>query len=284
MIIAQMTDLHVVERGQKMKGMLDTNAMALAAVEHLNGLAPRPDVVLVTGDLADDGGDSQYALLRDLLERLETPYFVIPGNHDHRIPLCKAFAGRAAALASGFVQYVIDGYPVRLIALDTLIEGREDGLLCSERLAWLDDALRRDPDRSTLIFMHHPPFETGVWWMDAAGLSGAATLREIITRHPQVQRIVCGHVHRPIQTNWGGTLVTVAPSTAYQIHLDLVPESRPHFVMEPPACQLHVFDGQAFVTHTSYVNWPHRPVDLAPMMGDWEAVKAEMRARKAALH
>jgi hypothetical protein len=67
------------------------------------------------------------------------------------------------------------------------------------------------------------------------------------------------------------------------VHLDVVPESRPHFILEPPAFQLHVFDGQGFVTHMSYVSWPEKPVDLSSYMGDWEEVRAEMRARKAAL-
>src|SRR5205814_9729594 len=97
---------------------------------------------------------------------------------------------------------------------------------------------------------------TGVWWMDSAGLSGAAALRQIVARHPQIGRIVCGHIHRPIHASWGATLVTVAPSTAHQVHLDLVPESLPRFIMEPPACLLHVFDGETFITHTSYNNFP----------------------------
>ena len=78
-------------------------------------------------------------------------------------------------------------------------------------------------------------------------------------------------------------MVTVAPSTAHQVHLDLVPEARPHFILEPPACELHVFHGTDFVTHTSYISWPEKPVDLTQFLGDWESVRAEMRARKAAL-
>jgi 3',5'-cyclic-AMP phosphodiesterase len=283
MIIAQITDLHVVERGQKMGGMIDTNGMAMAAVAHVKGLDPRPDILLATGDLADHGRPAEYAFLREVLDSAQMPYYLIPGNHDRRAPLLEAFAGHAHATASGFVQYAIDDFPVRLVALDTLIEEREDGLLCSERLAWLDETLQRAPDRPTLIFMHHPPFETGVWWMDSAGLSGAAALRRIVARHPQVGRIVCGHIHRPIHASWGTALVTVAPSTAHQVHLDLVPESVPHFIMEPPACLLHVFDGETFITHTSYINFPHKPAVVPPYAADWETVKTEMRVRKAAL-
>src|SRR5262249_3407056 len=101
MIIAQITDLHVVERGQKLSGLLDTNAMALAAVSHLNTLVPRPNVVLVTGDLVDHGHASEYVWLRELLDGLKMPYYVIPGNHDRRAPLLAAFAGHAEASPAG---------------------------------------------------------------------------------------------------------------------------------------------------------------------------------------
>ena len=114
--------------------------------------------------------------------------------------------------------------------------------------------------------------------MDALGLAGADNLRRIISRHQQVGLIACGHIHRSIQTNWGGTQITVAPGTSYQVHLDLAPEMPPHFILEPPACQIHVFNGQEFITHTSYVNWSEKPIDVSPFMGElWETIKSKMR-------
>jgi 3',5'-cyclic AMP phosphodiesterase CpdA len=274
----------VVERGRKLEGMIDTNGAAEAAVKHLTALVPRPDVVLVTGDLADHGAANEYALLREFLDRLPMPYFVIPGNHDRRAPLLDVFApSRASSSPGGFVQYAVDDFPLRMIALDTLLEGRDDGSLCDTRLEWLDKTLAIEPERPTLIFMHHPPFETGIWWMDSGGLNGAVALRHTVARHPQVKRIVCGHVHRPIQTAWDGVVVSIAPSTSHQVYLDLVPESPPQAVIEPTACHLHVFTGGESITHTSYINWPQKPIDLSVYLGDWESLKVEMRARKAAL-
>src|SRR5262249_45251102 len=205
MLIAQITDLHVVDRGQKLAGVLDTNAMARAALAHLNTLVPRPDVVLVTGDLAEHGQASEYAVLRELLDGLAMPYYVIPGNHDRRTPLLPAFAEHAESSSLGFVQYAIDRYPGRLVALATVSGGGQEGLRRSARLTWPEESRAGAPDRRTLLFMHHPPFATGIWWLDTAGLSGAAALRQVVARHPQVGRIICGHIHRSIQTNWGGT-------------------------------------------------------------------------------
>jgi 3',5'-cyclic AMP phosphodiesterase CpdA len=104
-----------------------------------------------------------------------------------------------------------------------------------------------------VIFMHHPPFMTGIAQMDVHGLASAAELADVVRRHRQVQRIVCGHLHRPIQALVGGTLATTAPSTAHQVALDL--ENEPlAFTMEPPACQLHVWNaGTGLITHTSYI-------------------------------
>jgi len=151
------------------------------------------------------------------------------------------------------MQYVVEGYPVRLVALDTLVPGQVGGLLCAERLGWLAARLEEAPERPTVIFMHHPPFLTGIARMDAHGLANSAEFAEVVRRHRHVQRIVCGHLHRPIQALVGGTLATTAPSTAHQVALDLEDEPLA-FTMEPPACQLHIWSPQTgLVTHTSYI-------------------------------
>src|SRR5207244_10788268 len=126
-------------------------------------------------------------------------------------------------------------YPVRLVALDTLVPSQVGGLLCEERLGWLAARLAEAPDRPTVIFMHHPPFVTGIAHMDSYGLPSAREFAEVVRRHPQVERILCGHLHRPIQARVGGTLASTAPSTAHQVALDLEDDNPLMFTMEPPA-------------------------------------------------
>jgi 3',5'-cyclic AMP phosphodiesterase CpdA len=171
MIIGQITDTHVLPEGRKLGNLIDTNAQLEAAVCLLNRLSTPPDAVLVTGDLTDDGECESYAVLRARLAALDSPFYLIPGNHDRRQALVDAFPDHAYLPRTGYLQYAIEDHAVRLIALDTLVEGSEDGALCEERLAWLDAALAAEPDRPALVFMHHPPFESGIWWMDAMGLS-----------------------------------------------------------------------------------------------------------------
>ena len=267
MIIAQLTDTHLLPEGRKLANLIDTNAQLEAAVSGLNALSTPADVVLVTGDLVDDGASESYAALRERLAALTSPFYLIPGNHDRRQALVEAFPDHAYLPRAGFLHYAIEDHAVRLIGLDTQVEGEDGGAFCAERLAWLDAALAAEPDRPTLICMHHPPFESGIRWMDAMGLSGASDLRAVLSGHLQVHLVVCGHIHRPFHSMLGGVPVAVAPSTAWQVHLDLSPEAGPHAAVEPAAALLHVWNGEAFVSHTSYVITGVEPIPLAPMMG-----------------
>ncbi len=137
---------------------------------------------------------------------------------------------------------------------DTLVEGTGSGLMCEERLAWLASRLAEAPIRPTMIFMHHAPFLTGIAHMDRLGLEGAEAMGAIIERHPQVERVVCGHLHRPIQVRWHGTVAMTSPSTAHQVMLGLEKHAPLSFVMEPPAFLLHVWTQETgLLSHTSYI-------------------------------
>jgi Icc protein len=189
--------------------------------------------------------------LRQLLAPLSIPTFVIPGNHDAREPLRAAFPGARYLPPEGHLQYAVDEYPLRLVALDTLDPGKHGGTLCAERLGWLDTALAARPGQPTLILMHHPPFPTGITYMDNYGLDNVAGLAEIVARHPQIERIVCGHLHRAIDRRFAGTVAGTAPSTAHQIRLNLVAGGPISFTFEPPGYQLHVWrPDSGLVTHT----------------------------------
>lgn len=255
MLLAQISDLHVTPKGRKLYDRIDTIGFLRAAVQHLNDLRPRPDFVLATGDLVDAGSPPEYEMLRELLAGLAMPYALMPGNHDERGNLRRAFADHAYLPKNGeFLQYTIEDLPLRLIALDTLIPGEGGGRLCAKRLEWLAARLQEQPQRPTLIAMHHPPFEAGIEDMDRLKCENGAALGAIVERHPQVERIVCGHVHRPMSVRWHGTLVTTAPSTAHQVALDFRAGAPAAWVMEPPACHLHYWlPAGGLVTHLSYI-------------------------------
>lgn len=262
MLIAQITDTHLSTPGSRSDRFFRTPEHLARAVAHLNAMTPRPDVVLATGDLAERGEAAEYARLRERLDALVMPLFLIPGNHDRRDTLVDTFEHhRYLPRDGGFLQYTVEDWPVRLVGLDTLVPGASGGRLCGERLAWLDAQLARAPQRPTLLFMHHPPFVTGMPAMDGMGLEGGPDLAALVRRHPQVERIVCGHLHRAIVRRFAGTVACTSPATAHQLGLDLLPAQRLSAVMEPPACMLHLWlgDSDGLVSHVSVIGDAHPP-------------------------
>ena len=253
MLIAQITDLHVRPEGTLAYGRVDTNAMLRACVQSLLALPRRPDVVIASGDLTDCGLDEEMSILETILSDLPMPVYLVPGNHDRRETL-RAIAARHTYLGAcgDFLHYTVDDFPVKLIAVDSVVPGATHGELCESRLAWLEARLEERREAPVIVFMHHPPFPVGVGWLDAQNCLNGARMAEIVQRYPNVERVLAGHHHRSVQVRWAGTIGSIAPSPAHQILLDLSEaEARgAGFVMEPPAYHLHLWRaGTGVITH-----------------------------------
>jgi Icc protein len=255
LLVCQISDLHIKLPGRLSYRQVDCAAMLARCVQEILRLRQRPDLVIATGDLVDFGRAEEYAHLRQLLAPLPMPVYLIPGNHDERAALREAFPDHPYLRQwQPFVQYAIEDWPVRIVALDTLIPGQGGGELCEERLAWLERTLAAQPDKPTLVVMHHPPFATLIGHMDSQGLRDSDGLAKVIARHAQVERVLCGHIHRPIQARFGGTLASTCPSPAHQVALDLAPDAASAFIMEPPGFQLHAWKkGLGVVSHTAFI-------------------------------
>jgi Icc protein len=254
MLLAQISDLHVRPVGERYKDAVDSNRLCAQAIDHLNRLDPRPDLVLITGDLVDEGLEAEYASLRGLLRGLELPCLLMPGNHDDREVLAHCLPDHAYLPASGAKHYLIDRHPVRIIALDTTVPDGHHGEVDDAGLVWLEEALRATRGTPTIVMMHHPPIACGIPYLDKYMCRGPERIAQVVGRFSHVERVLCGHVHRPIQQRWAGTLLCCCPSTATQIALQLRPDARPASFSEPPACLLHWWRDGAMVTHTSYIS------------------------------
>jgi 3',5'-cyclic AMP phosphodiesterase CpdA len=251
MLLAQITDLHVMPKGELAYGRVDTAGMLRNAVAHLNRLEPRPDAVVITGDLADRGELVAYDHMREILAELKLRWFVIPGNHDRLDNFRSVFADQPYLPQTGdAIQYAIDEFPLRIVAVHSVVPGQVAGRLSDASLEWLDRTLGEQPRRPTVVMMHHPPFATGLKHYDDVGMTDVAGLERVIAKHPQVERILAGHVHRPIQIRFGGTIASACPSTAHQVACDLRDDGMDAFSLEPPGFQLHRWNGRTLYTYT----------------------------------
>ncbi|MDE2514860.1 MAG: phosphodiesterase [Rhodospirillales bacterium] len=256
MLICQLTDLHIRPFGLPANRTAETNMLVERAFRTVAALRPRPDVVLITGDLTECGLDAEYEQLRVLLRRcLDLPVYVVPGNHDRRENF-RRHLGDLPGVTSDpeFVHYAIEDHPVRIVMLDTVVPGAGHGELCAARLDFLDRTLAAQPDKPTIIAMHHPAMICGIAHMDRIALRDQAAFRDIVARHPQVERILCGHHHRAITSRVAQAILTVAPSAAHQVEMTLDPEDPGAFVFEPSAFLLHRWTpADGIATHTVYV-------------------------------
>jgi 3',5'-cyclic AMP phosphodiesterase CpdA len=121
-------------------------------------------------------------------------------------------------------------------------------------LSWLDGVLAAQPTRPTIVALHHPPFATGIAHMDAMGLIGIEAFADILQAHPQIVRVLAGHVHRPVQAVVGGRLAMTAPSPAHQVVLDLTDDGPSRFIIEPPGYLVHRWRPETgLISHTAVI-------------------------------
>jgi 3',5'-cyclic-AMP phosphodiesterase len=252
-LIAQISDLHIKPPGSLAYGRVDTAAALQRCVAALNEFRPKPDFVVISGDLADTPTAEEYEYLKRLLEPLKLPFAAIPGNHDSREMMRAAFPQAAYAFASGPLNQRLEIGGLDLLLLDSSVHGKPHGELDAATLQWLDATLASAADRPALLFLHHPPFTTGIWHMDRQNLLNAGELAPIIRRHPRLQLIAAGHVHRATLTMFAGVPTTICPAPNHAVDLDLAELRQPSFKVEPPAFHLHAwFPGEGFgsvVTH-----------------------------------
>ncbi|PRH89205.1 phosphodiesterase [Labrys okinawensis] len=251
MLIAHLSDPHLREKGHLYQGLVDSNAMFDLAVETLNALRPEPDLVIIGGDLVDEATEAEYETVRHALARLRQPVYAIPGNHDEREAFRACFRETGYPTAAGPLHFDTGArWRVRVIGFDVTVPGQHHGDIDDAAFLWLEQALTRCPDQPTVILMHQPPIESGIHFIDAYKCLRGERLAELLLRHGNIERVLCGHVHRFMQAQFAGTTLMTAPSTATSIALRLAEDSVPASYVEPPAFLLHHWrPGHGLVTH-----------------------------------
>ena len=243
--ILQISDTHIVARREVVSGRLDTktplNDLVQRIQERRDEIGPI-DALLVSGDLSDDGSEQSYQHLRDILAPLMLPTYVIPGNHDLREPLREAFLSDGYLPKTGPLNWVRRIGDIHLIGLDTLIEGHRSGTLDQATLAFLKTTLGSIASGPVLLALHHPPFKTGIHFMDEIGLGAVPELSDILSKYPKELRIICGHIHTMMTVTVAGHIAISAPSPSSEFAYDTRVDAPVGFRELEGGCLLHKWD------------------------------------------
>ena len=282
MRLAHLSDTHILPDGGLVYGSIDSAARLVLAVEALNRLAPDLDAVVITGDLADQPSAAAYSTLGSILKALDSPYYLIPGNHDDRDMLRAEFGSSPALpIADGFANWVVDDFPVRLIGLDSTIAGSDLPEFCAKRAQWLDAQLAASPDKPTLLAIHHPPISVGLSMVDNVVASGwSSAFSEVVERHPQVRLICCGHAHTFLNGQLHHARVSMAPSTAFQLRHRLGVDEAPVRVDKPGGIVVHYWMEDGFVTVPFELDARDSASSIETLSGmSWTELKRAMSRR-----
>jgi 3',5'-cyclic-AMP phosphodiesterase len=250
MIIAQISDTHIALDTPDADQRIRDFALTVADI---NALDPAPDVIVHTGDLVHNGRQDEYAQAVATLAKARAPVYVLAGNKDNRANLREAFSACGyLAPDSDFIDYAIDDYPVRLIALDTLSSGSAKGDFCPERVRRLIDLIDAETTKPIAVFTHHPPFEVTVG-PDPLHFETPeimSRLRGALQHSKRIVAVFSGHVHRAAAGHVASIPATVMPCIATTLRKGEYPAQ----MRIRPIYQVHRFDPVwGFATETRIV-------------------------------
>lgn len=281
-LLVQITDTHIQPPGERLYGRVDTGAHLRETVREINRIRPVPDLLIVTGDLVDKADEASYDHFKALVEPLEMPVYVLPGNHDEPAMMAKAFADTPYfPVADDTFQYAVAGHDFRLLALNSHTAGSELPELDDGQLDWLRRELAHS-DSPTMIAVHHPPMKTGIEFIDMGGTGWFQGLKEVLEGRHSIHLVICGHCHTDLVGHIASVPIYMAGSVAHQLvgarGIDVAPASEPRAV----APVLHHFiDGQ-FVSGSC--PWPphvdENRIDRTSGI-PWRELKLQMSGSKA---
>lgn len=265
MLIAQISDTHIAldssDAGRRIRDFE-------ATIADINALDPAPDVIVHTGDIVHNGRPDEYARALSILAAARAPVYVLAGNKDNRENLRAAFSsGGYLGPNARFIDYAIEDFPVRLIAVDTLHAQGNKGDFCSERAERLTEMIGAEITKPIAVFAHHPPFEVlvGPDRLHFETEDAMLRLRQTLRDSRRVAAVFCGHVHRAAEGSIGSIPAIVMPCVATPLRRGEYPDR----MKASPIYYLHRFDPDCgFVTSARVVGSPTlRQVSVAAIAG-----------------
>ena len=212
LLIVQVTDPHLCkEEDAELLGM-NTRSSLDAVLQLIDQNHSDPDLVLATGDIAQDGSIEAYRCFMEKMGAFDSPVHWFSGNHDDRDAMrLVTVTGDKRAL-----EKVVRVGSWQLIFLDSLLEGKVYGYLEESELAVLNEALSERPDLHSIICFHHHPVDIDSVWLDNIGLKNRDQLLEIVDRYENVRCLMWGHIHQEIDQYRNNVRLLATPSTCVQ--------------------------------------------------------------------
>lgn len=209
--ILQISDMHILPAANDSMLGVNTEYYFRKVLELAFAEQGYFDLVLVSGDLAQDPCPASYQRILQVLQEWQTLTICLPGNHDDW----------------GLMQTILNGLTVscrkylklgnwQIICLNSQKPDSPVGELSGEELAFLQQSLDAEPGAPALIAMHHPCIPSGSSWLDSMQISNSAALLELLSRHRQVKAVTFGHVHQELAANLNGLACYSAPATCFQ--------------------------------------------------------------------
>lgn len=254
LLIAQVTDIHLFANENQQLLNLSTIQSFQAVIERLQRLRPQPDLLLLTGDLSQDGTPESYEHVQNLLSPLETPIYWLPGNHD-----CLSVMQQILNSAPVSPRKVFTRGSWNFILINSGVTGCVHGQLSPQTLDWLDFRLGVE-QHPTLVALHHPPFPVNSNWLDASTLKNPEELFAVLDRYPQVKLVLFGHIHQEFNRQRNGVHYLGSPSTCIQFEPQSANFSLDH--KKPGFRLLKLYPDGRWETRIERVAYAHQ-LDLA---------------------
>lgn len=186
--VLQISDPHLFAQRTQTLLNIDTRAALEGVVRHILQDDDKPDIVLATGDITQDGSVQACEDFLELARPIAPVLRGLPGNHDSDANFYAAWGDDAQAITD------LQGW--RIVMLNSTIEGSSAGNLAADQLDLLRQAASDAGDRHILVALHHNPVPVGSAWMDTMMVDNSHALLEILGRHPAIRAVIWGHVHQ----------------------------------------------------------------------------------------
>ena len=210
--ILQITDTHLFAGEHETLLGVNTHRSYHAVLEAIHAEARPYDIVVATGDLAQDHSVAAYQHFANGIATLNKTCLWLPGNHDFQPAMVDTLANAGVNPA----KHMLLGDYWQIILLDSQVFGVPHGELSDYQLEWLERTLSLYPQRHALILLHHHPLPSGCTWLDQHSLRNAHMLGEVLQHYPLAKTLLCGHIHQDLDLQWEGRRLLATPSTCIQ--------------------------------------------------------------------